>query len=184
MHNFKPLQSWIFGCGLVGSLFALTACRTTSDTYVDYQDRRLTPVQPRLDLKHFDLVDTQGRTSIGSSDPDLRLDPRNNFGDFTLSWDANFSDDYRATFYVSPTIFASDGRQIAYNYCGYRHNCGFTGSAFCTYRADYSVSCASNASVDLAGWITPSPRKLFLILELCDTRSLSCQQDFHEVTFY
>lgn len=184
MQKLNQVRYWVFGCGFAASLLGLSGCRTTSDTYVDYHDTRLTPVQPRLYLKHFDLVDTQGRISIGSTDDNLRFDPRNNFGEFSLSWDATFSDDYRATVYVSPTVFASDGRQIAYSYCGYGHNCGFTGSAYCRYSADYSVSCASNSAVDFIDWVKPSPRKLFLILELCDTRTLSCQQDFHEVSFY
>lgn len=135
-------------------------------------------------IRHFDLTDTLGQSTFNSLYYPFRIDALDNNGAFSLSWRAQFTYDYNARIYISPTPYARQGRLLSTHYCGLGYGCGYTGAAFCNYTALAYAYCNRDPSVDVLDWVKSGPRRLYFVLELCDTRSLSCAESAQEATFY
>ena len=174
--------NWVGKIGVLVAAVTLTACRSGSNG--DYYDNDgYYSGSNRLSITDFGVKDTQNNDSRDHATS--LVDYRNNLGDFSLYWKAEFSNDYRATLYVSPTHLAQDGRQIAYDDCGLGYTCGFTGASFCNYSANYRIQCDNEGEVYVGDWISgQAPRDLYLVVRLCDKRSQRCDEDAQEVSFY
>jgi hypothetical protein len=147
------------------------------------------PVHYPPGLNAFHLVDSYGTSSEDHPHSDLVLNPYVDSGQFEFYWYADNVDDYTIELRINdrPDVYGS--RLVSNDYCGPGLDCDLEGIQFCDYFADFSLSCAPPGTTTGASrvyfddMVYVVPERLYLILDLCDTRSDYCEFRTREVIF-
>lgn len=96
-------------------------------------------------------------------------------------------DDYTIELRINDRPDFTGSRLISSDYCGPGLECDREGIQFCDYFADFSLSCAPPSAaaprVYFDDMVVALPETLFLLLDLCDTRSEHCEFRIREVVF-
>jgi hypothetical protein len=145
------------------------------------------PVHYPPGLDAFHLVDSYGISSEDFPDSELALNPYLDSGQFEFYWYADNVDDYTIELRINDHPDLVGSRLISSDYCGPGLDCDRDGIQFCEYFSDFSISCAppsaTSPRVYFDDMVLALPEKLFLILDLCDTRSDYCEFRTREVIF-
>lgn len=165
------------GFWLLMSCAALSGCGAGSGGK-DHHHPEPLHYPPGLDAFH--VVDSYGVSSEEHPHSELVLNPYRDSGQFEIFWYADNMDDYTIELRIndSPEFYGS--RLISSDYCGPGLDCDRDGIQFCDYFADFSVSCTApgttaSTRVYFDDLISALPERLFLILDLCDTRTDYCE---------
>lgn len=177
---FKSVSLKLAAVAVAAALLA--GCRSDDSYYEPHRDNNY--YNEFLAVENLWLVDTQNRDSQYSSETPL-VNYLNNNGNFKINWTTDYSNAYTATLYVNRYNSRTGAREIAYKECGRGKECGFTGYQYCTYTATYDIECENEVEDNFADWISPAPRNLYVILEICDRYSSQpCSVKSEEVKFY
>ncbi|MCW8195145.1 hypothetical protein F6455_10140 [Proteobacteria bacterium 005FR1] len=148
-------------------------------------DHHHEPVHYPPELDAFHVVDSYGVSSEDSPHSQLVLNPYVDGGQFEIYWYATNMDDYTIELRINDRPDFAGSRLISSDYCGPGLDCDRDGIQFCEYFADFSMSCAppsaTSTRVYFDDMVYALPEQLFLILDLCDTRSDSCEFRTREI---
>jgi hypothetical protein len=147
------------------------------------------PVHYPPGLDAFHLVDSYGISSEDFPHSEMILNPYLDGGQFEFYWYADNIDDYTIELRINDVPDFYSSRLVSSDYCGPGLDCDRDGIQFCEYFADFSLSCAApgagtgSSRVYFDDMVYAVPETLFLILDLCDTRTDYCEFQTREVIF-
>ncbi len=176
-------------------VFTLSGCGDHSGGYYydDHHDNNhyyepvYTPVY--TELKSFNVVDSNGRSSEFTREERLELNPYRDDGLFEIYWETRGRNDYYAEFRINDRPTLEGSLRISHNVCGDFQSCGYDGMQYCRYNADFSLSCNSyeppdvdDPSASIAEYLQTVPDKLYLMLEVCGVGDIHCEFEVLAVT--
>jgi hypothetical protein len=139
-------------------------------------------------LEEFHVIDSYGVDSQDYIDPLLALNPYIDGGQFEVYWYADNVDDYTLELRINDVPYLNGSRLISTDYCGPGLDCDLDGIQFCEYYADFSMSCdppgvenPNQYVTDFHDLIYTVPQTMYLILDMCDTRSDVCEYQVREI---
>lgn len=191
---FVLIIAIIFAAGCRGGAYGGVYVEDTHDHYEpephDDDDDLYLPW-----LLAFNVVDSFGYSTEDSQSYIPELDPYIDDGFFEVEWDVDAVHDYIVEYRINDIPDVAGSRLIDAELCGWGLACDATGYQFCQYNPDFTISCdvitpaypdldSMRYPLDISDMVYDIPETLYLVLQICDTRSSYCEFEVTPALFY
>jgi hypothetical protein len=134
------------------------------------------------ELRSFNMIDSYDVDTATSNAP-LALSPYEYDGLFEIFWKVNSLENYRVSLKINDRDTPSNSITIGSTVCGAGLVCDQSGNWVCEYTEDLFMNCDTSVKdVDIEPLFNVIPKKVYLLLEICDIDSNYCEFDSYPVT--
>lgn len=146
-------------------------------------------------LLGFNVVDSFGTSTEDFVNYTPELDPYIDDGFFEVYWEVDAVHNYIVEYRVNDIPDVAGSRLIDAEICGWGLACDTSGYQFCQYNPDFTLSCdvitpaypdidSMRYPLDISDMVYDLPETLYLVLQICDTRSNYCEFEALPGLFY
>lgn len=146
-------------------------------------------------LLGFNVVDSLGNSTEDYVNYVAELDPYIDEGFFEVYWDVDAVNNYIVEYRINDIPDVVGSRLIDAEVCGWGLPCDASGYQFCQYNPDFTLSCdvitpayadidSMRYPLDISDMVYDIPETLYLILQICDTRSDYCEFEALPALFF